>query len=72
MSELKIERGVPLPSSNTAGLSAILRKMKKGESVLVPFPLAKGIHPTARSVFGRAGTIVTRMEETGVRVWRLI
>lgn len=69
-----IERGIPIPprgGRNGAphnGVVAVIKKLRKGESVLLPI----GFHAAnahAWKYIG-AGCYVTRKEGAGTRVWR--
>jgi hypothetical protein len=65
---LKIEKGVPLPTVNT-GLTATIRILEIGDSFLIP------LSATARSNVAvtakRIGVkVVTRKDGDNIRVWR--
>lgn len=68
--EIKIERGVPIPEARGKGHSAVLRKMKKGESALFPTKIGS-IHSLLRQCGFGAGDFTCRTVDGGVRVWRL-
>lgn len=63
--ELKIEKGIPIPSGN-ANVTATLRKLKVGDSVLLPSSFDRQY---AHQVLGK-GNYTARKMEDGVRVWR--
>ena len=68
--DFKIEKGVPIPPSHVSkGYSHALRKLKVGESVVLPAP-ANNLGATCRDVLGK-GNYVSRTVEGGTRVWRL-
>jgi hypothetical protein len=70
----RIEAGVPIPPAwnrsggKIRGIAGVLRKLQKGDSVLLP------VNQTyASAVSGRVigtGCYATRREGAGVRVWR--
>lgn len=65
---LKVEKNIPLPLAGNKGYTAILRRLKKGESVLLPTSIQSAAALGARS--GRAPkTFTMRMVEGGTRVW---
>lgn len=66
--EMKIENGIPVPA-RAKGLTVILRKLKVGQSVILP---AKGqsARTVARYALGK-GKHATRATTGGTRVWRL-
>jgi len=75
---LKIEDGVPLPTDlrkRTTGITAVMRQMKPGQSVLLPqyrTTLNAGAARMAARLLGPEGFQFTmRTVEGGVRVWRL-
>lgn len=70
----KIERGIPIPrarasnGAKTRGISGVLRKLQRGESVHLPVH-----HGYASAMASRvigSGYYATRREGSGVRVWR--
>jgi hypothetical protein len=68
--DMKIEKNVPMPerSRNVMGLSALLKKMEIGDSIVIPKEKRNVAGSTARS----AGVkIATRAEgSNSVRIWR--
>lgn len=68
--ELKIEKGVPMPTPRINGIAAALRKMKKGDSVFIPGGHIGSVINNARQTLG-AGHVTARTEEGGIRVWRI-
>lgn len=70
--DFKIERGIPVPPQHgRKGYSAILRKMKVGESVVLPTSTQPATN-IGYQVFGGSGHITVRKigpDET--RVWRI-
>lgn len=69
--ELKIEKGIPMPKvrSRTYGVSAILRQMKVGESILLPGKRSS-VASIGSHIFGPGGS-TTAVEKDGVRLWRV-
>ena len=65
--EPKIEKNVPIPKKRTSGVSALLRKLKVGESILLPKQAA---YTQAYAVLGK-GNCTIRSTPDGVRVWRI-
>ena len=72
--QFKIEKGIPIPDSrHVAGFSAMLRKLKPGDSILRTGIICGG------QVTGNIGKVskqtgfkfTTRKVEGGVRVWRV-
>jgi hypothetical protein len=68
--ELKIEKNVPLPKSSKGyGLTGLLRKMKSGESIFVPFDVSGDPRQIAYNALGK-GKFSVHKEPGGARVWR--
>jgi hypothetical protein len=65
--DLKIEKGIPIPGRRN-GFSETLRKMKPGDSVLLPRDRLNA-NALAHDVLG-SGNYATRKEDGGTRVWR--
>ena len=70
--EIKIDQNIPVPSKRgdlVVPVSATLKKMKVGDSVLVD----KSVANSFRAMAPRYGMVVTgRQQEDGnIRVWRL-
>lgn len=66
---LEIEKNVPLPPSNNGtGLSAVLRSMEIGDSVLVES--TKKNRLTAAFAKHAPRKFSQRKQEGGIRVWR--
>ena len=68
---MKIDRDIPIPqANNNQGISATLRKLKKGESVFIP-------GKTAQDLGGfidhckLTGKMTRRTIDGGCRVWRV-
>ena len=70
--ELKIESDIPIPAKNLGkkGFSAVLRKLKTGQSVVFPGPISTA-HNTIRYLGGNRTTHVVRKVEGGYRIWRI-
>jgi hypothetical protein len=68
---LKIERGVKVTrkGGNNGGVSAQLRALKRGESVVVPHSATADVRQLALYALG-AGNYATRKCDGGTRVWR--
>lgn len=65
---MKIEKGVPIP---TNGKTAMIRKLKKGDSVVLPGSSQSAI-TLAFNVFGAYGFVTCRkIDNNSVRVWRI-
>ena len=73
MNALVIERGIPAPSrTGPNSITAILRKLRVGESVLVPGKTAKRMHDyTGPAKRGTDKHFECKTMTTGVRVWRV-
>lgn len=68
--KLKIEKGVPIPASGgNKGYSDALRKMSKGDSVVLPCTM-NSAQSVARFALGQ-GAYVCRAVEGGTRVWKI-
>lgn len=70
---IKIERGVPIPTGrgHTKGYSAVIRKMKVGDSAVLPVN-TNTCHSLARQIFGGTGYVATRKVDAGhSRIWRI-
>lgn len=67
MSEIKIEKGIPIPDKGKRKSAIPFDKMEVGDSFLVRFTQRTGIHTTAKR-FGI--TITSRQEGDKVRIWR--
>lgn len=72
--EIKIEKGVPMPPSSSGNLKYPFRSMAVGDSFFVAGKsvgtMAANASPAARRIGG--GTKFTcRAENGGVRVWRI-
>lgn len=69
--EMKIEKGVPIPTSASAGLTALLRRMKVWDSAVVP-KNSVFIYSTAVQLFGGGGHVTVRkIDGNFCRVWRI-
>ena len=66
---MKIEKNVPLPSNTSK--SAVLRKLKKGESVVIDGS-SQTLIALAKQVFGAYGHVTCRkVDNNSTRVWRI-
>ena len=66
---MKIETGIPVPDRGN-GITAALRRLKKGDSVLIPGKKAvemSGYVTNAKMT----GKLTMRSTADGVRVWRI-
>ena len=68
--ELKAEKNVPLPVAKASGVSAFLKTLKVGESVLVP-GLKINNADAAVKYAGLQGRAKCRTMDGGVRIWRI-
>lgn len=69
----KIDKNIPVPSGYTerrTGISAALRSLKVGESILFKGKTRAGIASLGCHVFGPGGC-TTRLEDGGIRLWRV-
>lgn len=66
--DAKVDRTVPVPPSRHTGVTALLRQLNVGESVLLDSP-----HPAAlaQRVFGK-GNYRSHKEHGGIRIWRIV
>ncbi len=69
MSELKIDKGVQIPPRRADGMAAALRKMKRGDSVLLPTDMSSA-RASAHRELGK-GCYASRSEGEGTRIWRI-
>lgn len=69
--ELKIEKGVPIPPAKqkSTGRMALLRAMKKGDSVFVKSNNASNLYTGAKMAWGK-DCYAIRKERDGYRIWR--
>lgn len=68
MSELKIEKGIPLPPVRP-GISSTLRSTEVGDSVFLPGYKTTG---AVRGILANlTGKFAARKVDGGVRVWRV-
>ena len=67
---LKIEKGIPIPEiRHTIDFKETIRKMKKGDSFVLPHPkTTKNLYTFAKE-FGI--TVITRSVKGGIRIWRI-
>lgn len=63
---LVIESNIPLPEPERGLFATTFKKMKVGDSVL--FPGERKSYSSLAKQLG--GTVATRKEEGGIRVWR--
>lgn len=68
-SSLKIESGVPLPPKRGDDY-AILKKMKRGQSILFPAGTQPLVRAAAARIFGKGGYAIRTMKD-GARLWRM-
>jgi len=66
---LTIEHGIPCPPQRNRGISAALRTMRSGDSILLDKTRAQAA-ALAHIVFGK-GNYATNSEGGSTRVWRL-
>jgi hypothetical protein len=70
VSEYKIEDGIPMPpAKNLVGVTATLRKLTPGQSVLFPGRTPTNLGPFYRRL--APARFAARTVTGGVRVWRL-
>ena len=70
--ELKIERGIPMPMQgrNNKGYTTVLRKMKVGDSVILPHRDRDGAAAVANYALGTGKYSCRKAEGGGYRIWR--
>lgn len=67
--EIKIEKGIPIPKAKSQGISAALRAMNVGDSIVMPAAQRGNLYACAKSVGVR---LTLRSIDAGtVRVWRV-
>jgi len=64
---IKIDKNVPLPESQGRGFSAALRKMKPGESIVIPLDARSSIRTLATRLGLRIN--VRTIDAEHIRVW---
>ena len=64
---IKIEKNVPMPESKGRGFSAALRKLKPGESFVIPIDARSSIRTLATRLGMRIS--VRTLDEARIRVW---
>lgn len=74
VSQYVIEKGIPIPPQRGGGgrchgITAVLRKLRRGESVLLPIDMARA-NRYAWSYIGPGAYAVRKILGGGVRVWR--
>lgn len=69
--EYKIEKGIEIPNRSGGGLGygEVLRKLKPGESVLLPIKSHSGAWTAGKYHIGK-GKFVVRKDGDGHRIWR--
>ena len=68
---MKIESNIPVPTSgNNRGISAMLRRLKKGDSVFIPGKTAQDMGGFIDHC-GLSGKVTRRTIDGGCRVWRV-
>ncbi len=68
---MEIEHDVPIPKArNNQGITGTLRKLKKGDSVLIPGKKAAEMSGYITNA-GMTGKVTMRTLPDGVRVWRI-
>lgn len=66
--EIKIEKGIPIPKPRHTGMSEVLKRMQVGDSVVVPVTMRPNLNVYADRIRIR---VVTRKVDTDhIRVWR--
>jgi hypothetical protein len=65
---IKIDKNVPLPEAQGRGFSAALRKMKVGESIVIPLDARSSIRTLATRL-GLRISVRTMENGTHIRVW---
>lgn len=68
-SGIKIEHGIPIPTNKAFGMTATMRKMKVGDSVVLPLSQRNSVHPAARHLKIKVAT--RKISATECRVWRV-
>ena len=68
MKTAAIQKNVPIPPPRQTGITALLKQLKVGESVIVDTPNRGSLHGNAKNIGIK---IVTRKEGSGFRVWRV-
>jgi hypothetical protein len=68
---MKIDRDIPMPAANNnKGISATLRKLKKGESVFIQGKTAQDMGGFIDHC-GLSGKVTRRTIDGGCRIWRV-
>ena len=68
---MKIDRDIPVPqANNNRGISATLRKLKKGESVFIQGKTAQDMGGFIDHC-GLSGKVTRRTIDGGCRIWRV-
>lgn len=68
---MEIERNIPIPpAANDQGISAALRRLKKGESIFIPGKRAQDMGGFIDHC-GLAGKVTRRTIDGGCRIWRI-
>jgi hypothetical protein len=68
---VKIEKDVPIPGRRgVRGVTALLRQLSPGESVLVPLPIGALSSQVRRVTAEEGRTFTRRSVEGGTRIWR--
>jgi len=69
--ELKIEKGVPLPTSRGGGILTILRLCEVGDSIL--YKKTQGSAASLAKLVGseKGWKFTTRKVDGGIRIWRV-
>lgn len=67
----KVDDNVPLPYIRADGMTAALRGLKVGQSVLFPTSKARSVYSVIQRLGGGKAGLVTRTMPDGIRVWRV-
>ena len=66
--EYKIEKHVPIPTHRGKGITDTLRKLKVGDSFIIPLEQRNSLYPPSYRLKIK---ISVRTAENGFRVWRI-
>ena len=67
MATIKIDKNVPMPESKGKGITAVLRKLKVGESFVLPIENGASIRTLANRIGVRIS--VRTIDEETIRIW---
>ena len=70
--ELKIEKGIPIPLGGRKihGFNAVLKKMKVGDSVVLPRSTSAA-NSLAKQALGTGNYTIRKIDESSCRVWKI-